>query len=527
MKYKEFNAGKVDQINDGEMKAVEIDKENKILITKVNNKIFAIGSNCTHYGAPLDEGVLFEDKIICPWHHACFSAKNGDLIEPPALDSLPNYEVKIKNDEIIVMLPEELKASRTPSMSKRDKGNLVTNVIIGGGAAGNSAAQAMREAGYTGGITIITQENRIPYDRPNLSKDYLSGEAEEEWMPLRPKEFYDDNDINIVYQEKVAGINKAKKVVILENEDEISYNKLLIASGGSPIKLNIPGSNLTNIFYLRSHDDSDNIIEAANNESKIAIIGSSFIALEAADSLRKRLNADITVIGLEDVPFKNVFGEEIGNMIKSLHEKNGIKFKLKNGAEKFEGKTKVEKVILKNGESLDVDIVLVGIGVKPATSFMSDFDLGKNGSINVNKYFEVEENIYAAGDIVNFHNSVTNTQMRIEHWRTAEQQGRIAGFNMAGVKTEFKSVPFFWTAQAGTTLRYVGHAEKWNDIIIWGDIKSQKFISFYFQDDMLLAAAACGNNKEMDAIEALMIMNKVPSKQQIKNKSINLLQLIK
>ena len=335
MKYKEFNAGKIDQLNDGEMKAVKIDKENKILITKVNNKIFAIGSNCTHYGAPLDEGVLFENRIICPWHHACFSAKNGDLIEPPALDSLPNYEIKIKNDEIIVMLPEELKASRTPSMSKRDKGNLVTNVIIGGGAAGNSAAQAMREAGYTGGITIITQENRIPYDRPNLSKDYLSGEAEEEWMPLRPKEFYDDNDINIVYQEKVAGINKSKKVVILENEDEISYNKLLIASGGSPIKLNIPGSNLTNIFYLRSHDDSDDIIEAANNESKIAIIGASFIALEAADSLRKRLNADITVIGLEDVPFKNVFGEEIGNMIKSLHEKNGIKFKTKKRRRKI------------------------------------------------------------------------------------------------------------------------------------------------------------------------------------------------
>jgi apoptosis-inducing factor 3 len=278
---------------------------------------------------------------------------------------------------------------------------------------------------------------------------------------------------------------------------------------------------------LRSFDDTDDVIEAAKNESKIVIIGSSFIALEAASSLRKRINADITVIGLEDIPFKNVFGEEIGTMIKTVHEKNGIKFKLKNSAVKFEGQTKVEKVILSNGESLDVDIVLVGIGVKPATSFLTGFNLEKNGSINVNNYFGVEENIYAAGDIVNFHNSITNTQMRIEHWRTAEQQGRIAGFNMAGQKTEFKSVPFFWTVQAGIALRYVGHADKWNEIITWGDIQSHNFISFYFQDDLLFAAAGCGYVKEMDAIEALMVMKKVPSKAQIKNKSINLFELLK
>ncbi len=489
MGYKEFNAGNVNQISNGQMKAVNIDDENKILITKVNDKIFAIGESCTHYGAPLENGVLFEDRIICPRHHACFNAKDGNLIEPPALNSLPNYEVKIKNDEIYIMLPEVIEGSRIPSMSKRDKGNLVSNVIIGGGAAGNSAAQAMREAGFTGEITMITEENRLPYDRPNLSKDYLSGEAEEEWMPLRTKEFYEEYDINILYQEKVTGINKTKKVVILENEDEISYDKLLIATGGTPIKLNIPGSNLSNIFYLRSHDDSDDIIEAANNESKIVIVGASFIALEAASSLQKRLNADITVIGIEEVPFKNVFGKEIGTMIKTAHEKNGIKFKLNNSAIEFEGKTKVEKVLLSNNERLDADIVLVGIGVKPATSFLTDFDLGKNGSIDVNNYFEAGENIYAAGDIVNFHNSITNTQMRIEHFRTAEQQGRIAGFNMAGVKTEFKSIPFFWTAQAGIALRYVGHAEKWSEIITWGDIQSQNFISFYFQDDLLLAAA--------------------------------------
>ena len=527
MGYKEFNAGKINQINDGEMKAVKVDEKNKILLTKVDNKIFAVGASCTHYGAPLEDGVLFNGKIICPWHHACFSAKNGDLIEPPALNSLPNYSVKIENENIIVMLPEEIESSRTPSMSKRDNENLNTNVIIGGGAAGNAAAQSMREAGFTGGITIITQENRSPYDRPNLSKDYLAGEAEKEWMPLRPKEFYDEYDINIMYQKKVVGINNERKVVILEKDEEVSFEKLLIATGGVPIKLDVPGANLSNIFYLRSHDNSDEIIEGANNKSKIVIIGSSFIALESASSLKKRLNSDITVISHAEIPFKNILGDEIGKMIQSTHEKNGIKFKLNSTVKKFEGKTKVEKIILESGEIIETDLVIIGIGVKPETSFLRDFKLENDGSILVNKYFEVEENMYAAGDMVTFHNSTENSKMRIEHWRTAEQHGRIAGFNMAGRKAEYTSVPFFWTQQDGINLNYVGHATKWDDIITWGNVDSKDFISFYFNDNKLLAAVAMNHDKEMDAIEALMIMEKIPSKQQIKNKSVNLLELLK
>ena len=527
MNFKEFNAGNVNQIKNGEMKSVKVDDDNKILLTKVENKIFAIGANCTHYGAPLEDGVLFEDKIICPWHHACFNAKNGDLLEPPALNSLPNYSVKIENEDIIVMLPSKMEDSRIPSVAKRDTENLNTNVIIGGGAAGNAAAQAMREAGFTGGIAMITQENRIPYDRPNLSKDYLAGEAEEEWMPLRPKEFYANLNINIAYQEKVVGIDKEKKEVLLENGDKVRFEKLLIATGGTPVKLDIPGKNLSNIFYLRSHDNCDEIIEAANNKSKIVIIGSSFIAMEAASSLKKRLDADITVISKAEIPFKNVLGDEIGKMIQSTHEENGIKFKLNSKVKKFEGEAKIEKIILENGESLEADLAIIGIGVKPATSFLNNFNLEKDKSISVNKYFEVEENIYAAGDIATFYNSTQNTEMRIEHWRTAEQHGRIAGFNMAGKKIEYKSVPFFWTQQKGIKLRYVGHATEWDEIITWGNIDSKDFISFYYKGDNLLAAASINHDKEMDAIEALMVMKKIPSKQEIKNKSVSLLELIK
>ncbi len=523
---KEFNAGKVNQLNNGEMKAVKIDDDNKILLTKVNDEIFAIGANCTHYGAPLEKGVLFEDKIICPWHHACFQAKDGKLIEPPALNSLPQYEVKIKNDEITLTLPDKFEDSVIPQMSKRDVQNLDTYVIIGGGAAGNSAAQAIRETGFKGAVTIITQENRLPYDRPNLSKDYLAGKAEEEWMPLRSKEFYDDYDINILYQKKVTGIDKQKNIVKLENDEEVSFDKLLIATGGTPNQLDIPGSDLTNIFYLRSHSDCDSIIEAAKNKSNIVIIGASFIALETADSLMERLKASITVISKSAVPFKSNFGEEIGKMFKTAHEKNGITFRTNSEVKKFEGKTKVEKVILKNGDELDADLVIVGIGVKPATSFLKDFNLEDDGSLKVNEHLEFEKNIYAAGDIAKFPNSLNDEYTRIEHWRLAEQLGRIAGFNMAGKKEEIKIVPFFWTKQAGINLRYVGHAKDCDDIVTWGDISKHEFISFYYKDEKFLAAAGCNKDKDMDAIEGLLLQNKFPEKNKIKNQSVNLAELL-
>ena len=314
MGYSNINVGRVSDFNKGEMKAVSVGKDKEILIVNIDNEIFALGAHCTHYGAPLEKGVLNDDTIICPWHHACFNSKSGMLKEPPAIESLPGFEVEIENEKVIVKVPEDFPSSVTPKMAEKDENIRDKYVIIGGGAAGYAAAQALREADFRGKITIITHENRTPYDRPNLSKDYLQGTAEEEWMPLRSDDFYKEYGIEFMFDKKVDHINIKEKKISFEKGDDLSFNKLLITTGGIPKELNVPGSNLKNIFYLRSFSSCKQIIDAAKNSKHAVIIGSSFIGLESAFSLTER-NIAVTVISPDEIPFEHTLGKEIGGTI--------------------------------------------------------------------------------------------------------------------------------------------------------------------------------------------------------------------
>jgi apoptosis-inducing factor 3 len=222
---REVKIAEVSQLLNGEMKAFPIDDENKILLIKTENKIFAAGSNCTHYGAPLDQGSFDGETIICPWHHACFYAKTGELCEPPARDYIHSYEVRIENEDIFVKLPENIESAKTPVMARLDENKDQRNfVIIGGGAAGNAAAQSMREHGFEGKILMITADERLPYDRPNLSKDYLSGEADPAWMPLRPKEFFDDHEIEILFKKMLIKLILRRKQSLLTEKKLIMIN---------------------------------------------------------------------------------------------------------------------------------------------------------------------------------------------------------------------------------------------------------------------------------------------------------------
>ncbi len=522
MSLKEFKAAKVKDLKDGEMKAVSVGDGKEILLIRIDGNYFALGAHCTHYGGPLAEGVLCNGIIMCPWHHACFDAKTGDMYNPPARDSLPKYETKINSDDVIVMLPDELESSRIPEMVKADSSDKRNYFIIGGGASGNAAAQALREGGYKGKITIITREARTPYDRPNLSKAYLSGEAQSEWMPLRDKEFFKKYNIDFLFSHKVEEVSIDKKEICLDDNHILKYDKILLATGGIPRTLNIQGSDLKNIFYLRSFDDCDKIIEAVKNISKVVVIGSSFIGMEAAYHLHER-KLDVTVASPEDVPFKNIFGNDIGSLIKNQQEKHGVKFKLNSSVVKFEGDEKVNFVVLSNGEKINCDVVVIGIGVKPATSFIKGINLEKDGSIKVNEYLQAAEDVFASGDIAAF--PYNGNYIRIEHWRVAEQQGRIAGFNMAGKKIKFDKQPFFWTEQAGLNIRYVGHAKDWDETITWGDINSKEFILFLAKNNEVAAAIGSNRDTEMAAIEFLMLNNKMPSLSELKNKSVDLVKL--
>jgi len=525
MSTREFFLAKVNQIKNGEMKMFKVD-ETEILVVKIQDKFFAVGAHCTHYGAPLEEGVLSDDRVVCPWHHACFHAKTGNLLEPPARDALPGYELRIDGEDIYVLVPQERDSHRTPELARQDLSrDSRTFAILGAGAAGYAAAQALREDGFQGRIVMITHEKRNPYDRPNLSKEYLQGEAEEEWMPLRPAEFFQENHIELLFERRVKSVLVEDKKIGFSDNETLSYDKILLATGGIARTLSLPGSGLDNIFTLRSFEDSDRIIAASENASKVVIVGASFIGLETAHSLRHR-KLDVTVVAPESSPFEYVFGKEIGEWFRTLHESNGVEFRLGQSLDKFEGDGVVKSVVLKNGEKLEADLVVVGIGVSPATDFLEGIDLEADGSVNVDQYFQAAHDVYAAGDIATFPYWYSGSDIRIEHWRTAEQLGRIAAHTMAGKKTAYKSIPFFWTGQAGINFRYVGFAKKWDEIIVNGKIADKKFIAYYVKDNEVHAAASCNRDKEMAAIEELMRLKKMPMPEKLKSGSVDLVSLL-
>ncbi|MBN2367316.1 MAG: NAD(P)/FAD-dependent oxidoreductase, partial [Calditrichaeota bacterium] len=399
-------------------------------------------------------------------------------------------------------------------------------VIVGAGASGNAAAQSLREAGFQGRIMMITREKQLPYDRPNLSKDYLEGKADPAWMPLRSEDFYEEHGIELRRKTEVKRLNIPTKTVTFSDGETVIYDKLLIASGAVPANLPVDGANLKKIFTLRTFDDSDAIIKASEDAREAVIIGTGFIGMETAHSLSRR-GLKVTVVSKDSVPFEHVFGQEIGELFRKSHEENGVLFKMNTGVKKFEGKDAVESVILSNEEKLKADLVIVAIGVTPETGFIQGLEFAQDGGIPVDKFMKAGEDIYAAGDVARFPFWLTGKDVRIEHWRLAEQLGRVAGRNMAGKKAAYNSVPFFWTNQAGLYFRYVGHAVNWDDIIIDGNVSRKDFLAYYLKKGVVCAIAGTGRDKELAAAHELFRTKKMPSPEHIRNHNFKLSEYLK
>lgn len=481
--------------------------ETRVLLARVDGRFHAVSAVCTHYGGPLAEGVLCGTRVMCPWHHAVFNVVNGDMVEPPALDALTCYDVRVEGERVLVSVPEDGETRRTPAMVQRDTAaDSRQFVIIGAGAAGYAAAQTLREEGFRGNVVMITREDRAPYDRPNLSKDYLHGHAEPEWMPLRPDEFFKDHDIQLVLGKEVTRVDARSKTITFDTDEMMEYDALLVATGGAPVRLNIPGSDLKNVCVLRSFGDADSIIETASRSRRAVVVGASFIGMEAAYSLRER-GLEVTVVAPSQEPFEATLGTEIGALFRRVHESHGVRFKLGSIVYRFEGTHNIEAVRLANGERIEADMVLVGVGVHPVTHFLEGVELDDRGGVVVDSRLHATEAIYAAGDIASFIDSRTGERVRIEHWRTAQQQGRTAARNMLGRDVEFDAVPFFWTQQFDAGLLYVGHAKSWDQIIYRGDVSARDFLAFYVKNDRVLAVAGMNCDHEMAEIEVQMRLN--------------------
>lgn len=524
MSQKDVTVAKASEFADGEMKQVSANGA-EVLLACVGGSLHAVGAHCTHYGAPLVEGVLSGERIVCPWHHACFNVTSGDLQEPPAFDALPRYQVKIENDQVIVRVPDDAQDRRRPQMAQRDTKDERLFVIAGGGAAGYAAAQTLREEGFRGRLVLITRENHLPYDRPNLSKEYLQGNAEPEWLPLRSADFFAEQDIEVIQGREITRVDAAQKTITFADAEVLRCDALLLATGGEPRRLPFQSRANSNVFLLRSYNDSDAIIAAAEKGRRAVVIGASFIGMEVASSLTAR-GCEVTVVAPEKVPFEKILGLEIGKLFQDIHVENGVKFRLAASIVDFTGPDKVTAVVLENGERLEADLVIVGVGVKPATGFLEGVNLHKDGGVIVDEYMRAADGVYAAGDIAYFPHPFTGERQRIEHWRTAMQQGQIAARNMAGKKVAYDAIPFFWTRQFDAGLLYVGHAVTWNEIIYQGDLPARDFLAFYIKEDRVLAVAGMNRDREMAAAEELMRLDRMPMAAQLKGNSVNLVKAL-
>jgi apoptosis-inducing factor 3 len=460
--------------------------DDAVLLVRRGDAFFAIGAQCTHYGGPLAEGLVHDDTVRCPWHHACFSLRTGDAIGPPALDPVDRYDLAIEDGVVRVVGKRE--RQRPPEILR---GGPASVVIVGSGAAGTAAAITLRREGYEGPVTIVDPEEAAPYDRPNLSKAFLSGDAPAEWLPLRPEGWFAEHRIDRI-RERAARIDVDARRIELESGDSLPYDALLLATGASPVRLPVTGADLPHVHVLRTLSDCRSILADAEDAKRAVIVGAGFIGLEAAASLRAR-GLDVTVVAPESLPFERLLGRELATFLKGLHQENGVSFRLERTVEEIDE----EGVRLDDGARLEADLVLVGIGVRPDTALAEEAGLPVNDGVLVDDRLATQvPGIYVAGDAVRFPDPRTGERIRIEHWTVALQQGQAAARNLMGRDEPYRAVPFFWTRQHGISLQYIGHAKAWDETRVEGRPENGDGLVRYVKDGRVMAVAAVGRDRE-------------------------------
>ena len=487
----------LDQLADGKMLVGHVGGEDVLLVRR-GQDIFAIGAHCTHYHGPLAEGLVVGDTVRCPWHHACFDLRTGEALEAPALSPIACWVVELRDEKIWV---SEKREQPRPKPRGKAAGSAPEKiVIIGGGAAGFAAAEMLRREHYQGSIAMLSSDDALPYDRPNLSKDYLAGSGPFDYVALRQERFYLENNIETRLGQVVFDIDIRVHEVALTGGDKVPYDRLLLATGAEPIRLSIPGADQPHVRTLRSLADCQALIEYAKSARRVVVIGASFIGLEVTAALRAR-ELEVHVVAPEKRPMERILGPQMGDFVRSLHEEHGVHFHLEETVTAIDGK----RVKLKGGDTLDADLVVVGIGVRPRLELAEKAGLKTERGVVVDQYLQASEpDIYAAGDIARWPDPHCREDIRVEHWVVAERQGQAAALNMLGFGAPFTAVPFFWSQHYDVPINYVGHAEKWDEIVIDGDIPSKDCLLRFKRDGRVLAVASIFRDVESLQAEVMM-----------------------
>ena len=473
-----------------------------VLLVRRGSEIFAVAAACSHYGGPLVDGLVVDDSVRCPWHHACFDLRTGEALRAPALSPLACWSVEQHGERIFVG-----EKSKKPSPTSRGSNAAVSPeriVIVGGGAAGFAAAERLRREQYQGAIVMISDDEALPVDRPNLSKDYLAGKAPEDWIPLRKEGFYARNGIDLRLGTKVAGIDVRASAVVLADGALVAFDKLLLATGAEPVRLTIPGADQPHVHTLRSLADSRRIITQSGAARHAVVLGASFIGLEVAAALRTR-GVEVHVVAPDERPMERVLGPQMGDFIRALHEENGVVFHLGDTAASIGA----NEILLSSGNTLAADMIVVGIGVQPRLDLAEKSGLVTDRGVLVDTYLETSvPGIYAAGDIARWPDPHSGENIRVEHWVVAQRQGAAAALNMLGRRKKFTDVPFFWSQHYDIPINYVGYAERWDAIEVEGDVAAKDCLLRFRRGGRVLAVATIFRDAESLKAELAMEQSK-------------------
>ncbi|WP_394212993.1 FAD-dependent oxidoreductase [Psychrobacter piscatorii] len=519
-------------IPSGGMKSYKQEDDSIILITRDDDEFRAFDGKCPHAGADLGDGLRCGNRVVCPWHHASFDSRDGSLLEPIATEGLTQYELTNDGDSVTVDT-----SAKINKPIENDKLTDTHTIIVGGGGAGFMTANQLRHGGYGGKITMISKDDKAPYNRPLLSKAFLAGNMDEDKLLLGGADWASSNDIDLRLNQTVSEVLPNEATIIIENENGTSEREtadfLVVATGASPITPPIKGADIDGVYTLRSMADAK-LIKAASHDQRVVIIGTGFIGMETASALAQAgTTASITVIGQGSRVMGNIVSETVSSALIKLHEEKGINFVFdatvneitkidrqadNDGDNNNQAFSNVGGVTLANGEHIDADIVVLGTGVSPRTEILNE--VNDPDGVQVDAHLQLRDGVYALGDIAKASNQIG--RMRIEHWRVALQHGMVTAgaiLNDDNVDSLEARIPFFWTMQYGKSLRYSGHAETPEHNILFGTPDTLDYIEYYFDDEgedtRASAASTLGRDKELVAFSELLRRGHAPTRAQL------------